>query len=104
MSSRISAAIVASVGLGLYRRLRDVPEEANDLIDIDDSEFRRLTPYDCFEYKCNLSEASSGGIRDRIGCRMTTVSVFPVTLAIDVVSFNLSRAGNLLSLPKGSVV
>jgi len=70
--SRISEGMVASVGLGLYRHLREVPEEASDLMDMDDSEFRRLTPYDCCEYICDLSEASSGGISDLIGCFMMT--------------------------------
>src|SRR5438552_21022 len=91
ISSRISAGMVASVGLGLYRRLREVPEEANDLIDIDDSEFRRLSPHNCFD----LSEAISGGISDRIGCLMTTV-LFSVTFAMDVANFNLSRVGSLV--------
>jgi hypothetical protein len=96
ISSRISAGMVASVGLGLYRRLREVPEEANDLIDIDDSEFRRLAPDNCFEYICDLSEASSGGISDRIGCLMTAV-LFSITFAMDVANFNLSRVGSLVS-------
>jgi hypothetical protein len=97
MRSRISEGMVASVGLGLYRRFREVPEDANDLMDMDDSEFRRLTPYDCFEYICDLSEASSGGMSDRIGCLMMTALLFPVIFAMDVANLNLSRAGNLLS-------
>jgi hypothetical protein len=100
ISSRISAGMVASVGLGLYRRLREVPEEANDLIDIDDSEFRRLTPDNCFKYICDLSEASSGGISDRIDCLMTAV-LFSV---MDVANFNLSRVGSLVSHCKCSAV
>ncbi len=94
--------MVASVGLRLYRRLREVPEEAEDLIDIDDSEFRRLIPYDCFEYMCDLSAAGSGGISDRIGCLMMTALLFSVKFATEVVNFNFSCAGNLLSLRKGS--
>jgi hypothetical protein len=100
IGSRISAGMVASVGLGLYRRLREVPEEANDLIDIDDSEFRRLTPDNCFEYICDLSVASSGGISDRIGCLMATV----LFSAMDVANFNLSRVGSLVSHCKCSAV
>jgi hypothetical protein len=42
--SRISEGMVIRVGLGLHRRLREVPEEANDLMEMDDSEFRRLNP------------------------------------------------------------
>lgn len=72
MRSRISEGIVVSVGLGLYRRLREVPEEANDLMDMDDSEFQRLTPHGRFEYICDPSEASSGEISVRIGCLMMT--------------------------------
>jgi hypothetical protein len=96
--SRISEGMVASVGLGLYRRLHEVSEEANDLTDMDDSEFRRLTPYDCFEHICDRSEASSGGISDRMGCLMVIALLFSVTFAMDVANFNLSRTGNLLSI------
>jgi hypothetical protein len=45
IKSRISEGIVASVCLRLSRRFRGVPVDVNDLIDlmdIDDSEFRRL--------------------------------------------------------------
>jgi hypothetical protein len=97
MRSRISEGMVESAGLGLCRRLREVPEEVNDLMDIDDSEFRHLTPYACFEHICDLPEASSGGISDRTGCLIMTALPFSVTFAMDVASFNLSRAGNLLS-------
>jgi hypothetical protein len=102
--SIISEGMFASVDLGLYRRLRKVPDDANDLMDMDDSEFRRLTLYDCFEYICDPSEANSGGISDRIGCLMMTALLFSVTFAMDVANFNLSRAGNLHSFLKDSAV
>jgi len=95
--SIMSEGMVASVGLGLYRCLRRVPDNANDLMDMDDSEFRRLTLYDCFEYIYDPSEASSGVISDRIGCVMITALPFSVTFAMDVTNFNLSPAGNLHS-------
>lgn len=73
IKSRISEGMVASVCLGPYIRFRGVPIELNDLIDLvdmEDSELRRFILEGSVEAMYDLSEASSGGINDLIGCLM----------------------------------